>query len=572
MTADPKRIDELQREMEAAAERRDAAALAATARAVLDYFAGVSASRTDPEPQKNERDYDQLWELARRSMAILGGQAEPSLRTLADYDSDRYGPMLGVSDEGSATAAIRRGALAAPKAVALAEHTPLTLGIAHDAERLGAVGEVAVGPDEYATIRLAARGRVLTTTNVGTRVNARLFLAPPEVKVQRGGLDQAIERLKAAFAPFVKTASGRPRKLTVFVRFVPRFSAGQRKAVLRKLRAAIAAGKFCNPKWHCLGLFVNPGVGKQMVARARDGIDLAAAVGLRDVAVVGLHDDRFGPYELDEILEHASQRGVRVVPRDHIDPQTTARHVWTGLAVARHMGLELGKYGLVPLTFEDQKEVIARIQYWFPDWCAAPVFYVDYPLVTATRAYHGPSLGDGVRKWLEMVANLGVRVVLIDTAKKSEGRRLLKDSADDERGFFTADDVKDLTAFAVKLGVKVLWAGGVTAPQAYTLGRLGVFGLYVTTAAATLLPLDAKTRRDPGMLGIREPQAPAVARVKLLIEAGFLVGRGASQLAPGADALLAALAAKDEDAARRCESALNTAAVEAWRNHFARTS
>ena len=172
--------------------------------------------------------------------------------------------------------------------------------------------------------------------------------------------------------------------------------------------------------------------------------------------------------------------GVRVVSRDRVDPQTTARHVWTGLAVARNMGLELGKYGLVPLTFEDQKEVVARVRVWFPNWCAAPVFYVDYPLITATRTIHGPSLGEGVRKWLEMVAKLGVRVVLIDTAKKSESRRLLKDSAADDRGFFTADEVKDLTAFAVRLGVKVLWAGGITLPQAYALGRLGVFGLYVT--------------------------------------------------------------------------------------------
>ena len=61
------------------------------------------------------------------------------------------------------------------------------------------------------------------------------------------------------------------------------------------------------------------------------------------------------------------------------------------------MGLELGKYGLVPLTFEDQKEVIARIQYWFPYWCAAPVFYVDYPLVTAKDVFHGPRLGAGIR-------------------------------------------------------------------------------------------------------------------------------------------------------------------------------
>ena len=115
-------------------------------------------------------------------MANLGGEVEPPLHTLADYDSDRYGPMLGVSDEGSATAAIRRGALAAPKCAALAERTPLTIGIAHDAERLGAVGEVAVGPDEFATIRLACRGRVLTTTNVGSRVNVRLFLDSPSSK------------------------------------------------------------------------------------------------------------------------------------------------------------------------------------------------------------------------------------------------------------------------------------------------------------------------------------------------------------------------------------------------------
>jgi hypothetical protein len=105
-------------------------------------------------------------------------------------------------------------------------------------------------------------------------------------------------------------------------------------------------------------------------------------------------------------------------------------------------------------------------------------------------------------------------------------------------------------------------------PQAYTFGRLGVFGLYVTSAAASLMPLDAKTRRDPGMLGIREPQAPAVARVKLLIEAGFLVNRGASQLAALAEALLAALAAQDENAAQRCESALHAATVEAWRAHL----
>ena len=140
----------------------------------------------DPEPGKGEPEYERLWQLAHDAMAYLGGQAVPALETLADYDAEQYGPMLGISDGGIATAAIRKGALAAPKAAALTKLTPLTLGIAHDAERLGAVGEVAVGPDEYATIRLAARGRVLTTTNVGTRVNVRTFLEQPVVQVRAG--------------------------------------------------------------------------------------------------------------------------------------------------------------------------------------------------------------------------------------------------------------------------------------------------------------------------------------------------------------------------------------------------
>ena len=103
MTADPKRIDELEREMVAAADRCDAATLAGASRAVLGYYAEVSDPRPDPEPRKGDRDYHRLWELAKWAMAILGGQDEPPVQTLADYDSHRYGPMLGVSDEGSAT-------------------------------------------------------------------------------------------------------------------------------------------------------------------------------------------------------------------------------------------------------------------------------------------------------------------------------------------------------------------------------------------------------------------------------------------------------------------------------------
>src|SRR5262249_21776154 len=165
-------------------------------------------------------------------------------------------------------------------------------------------------------------------------------------------------------------------------------------------------------------------------------------------------------------------------------------------------------------------------------------------------------LGDGIRLWLKMVANLRnpVRVVLIDTAKKSEGRHLLRDSAADTRGFLTADEIKELNAFAADLGVRTLWAGGISLPQAYTFGKLGVFGVYVTSAAASLKPLSRQARRDPFLTSLREPQREAVTRVKFLIEVGFLVGRGAAELEANAQAMLAAVAARNEPEAARLQA------------------
>jgi hypothetical protein len=570
MSASAARLDELEAVIKKAVADRDDDRVAAGWRGVLDYFVAVDAARADPEPGKGEPEYQRLWDLAHDAMANLGGQAVPALATLADYDAARYGPMLGVSDGGVATAAIRKGALDAPKAAALTRPTPLTLGIAHDAERLGAVGEVAVGPDEFATIRLAARNRVLTTTNVGTKVNVRTFLEQPVISVRNGGAEQAVNRLKELFEPFVKTASGKPRSLTVLISFATNMAKRQRGQVLARLGAAVAAGEFCNPKWHRLGLLLDPGRGKGRVARAKEGIDLATSAKFTEVALAGLDDDRFDPDELDGLLKFAAAKKVRLHSRNRVDPQTTARHVWTGLTVARNMGLELGKYGLTPLSFEDQKEVVVRIQRWFPHWCAAPVFYIDYPLVTAKGVYHGPSLGAGIRLWLKMVATLPkpVRVVLIDTAKKSEGRHLLKDSAADTRGFLTADEIADLNAFAANLGVKTLWAGGISLPQAYTFGKLGVFGVYVTSAAASLKPLGRQALRDPFLTSLREPQREAVTRVKFLLEVGFLVGRGAASLVADAEALRAAVAAQNEPEAVHLQAALHPRVVDAWRKHI----
>jgi hypothetical protein len=570
MTANPERLALLERAIERATSSHDARAAAAAWRAVLDEFDVVSRARPDPEPASGESDYRRLWDLAARAMANLGGEGEPPLLTVADYDSDRFGPLLGVSDEGSATAAIRRGALAAPKSAALPERTSFTLGIAHDAERLGAVGEVAVGPDEFAAIRLACRGRVLTTTNTGSRVNVRLFLDPPVVEIRAAtaaAIDTARERLQKAFARFMQTPGGRARALTAVVRFDAAVPTRQARTVLAQLRRLIDSGTICNPKRHCVALLVDPGRGADRVERTRAGIELGAGVGMEEVAVEGLCE-RFEPDELAELLRYAAAKKVRLRRREIIDPQTTARHVWTGLSVARNMGLELGKYGLAPLTFEEQAEVVARIQYWFPFWCAAPVYYVDNPLVTRADVFHGPRLAAGIRLWLDMVARHKVRVVLIDTVNKSEGRRLLKDTDQDARGYLTRGEILKLTAYARDRGVKVLWAGGITLPQAYTFGKLGVFGVYVTSDAATLQPLGRKARRDPFLVGLREPDQHKVARVKLALEAGFLVGRGAADLAADVEALLAAAIAGDSAKADALQTSLHPRMVRAWRAHL----
>ena len=83
---------------------------------------------------------------ALEALRYLGGDADRLGVTLRDYDHHRYGPFLGVSDDGGAADDVCRAALASPKAQALGGRaSPLTLGVALDAERLGGVGEVPVG-------------------------------------------------------------------------------------------------------------------------------------------------------------------------------------------------------------------------------------------------------------------------------------------------------------------------------------------------------------------------------------------------------------------------------------------
>lgn len=587
MTGFAVRLEELRQTIDQAAAASDGQRLFAAWRAVLGYFHEISAARPDPEPTSVEVEYQQLWDLARDAIVNLGGQAEPVMRTLERYEYRRFGPLLGVSDDGSAAAAIRQGALASPKCVALAERTPLVVGVAHDAERLGAIGEVVVGPDEYANIRLACMRRILSTTNTGTRANVRHFLPAPIIRVRPGApLSAAVDQLKRAFASFRVTPAGKARKLTVFVRFDRGIPRARCRVALRQLQQAVASGKFADPRWHRLGLMIALPRGNRRTKHAVLDLDLANECKVAEVAVDGpivgsareAHGllSYFEPAELREVIRRAAADGIPVRPREQVDPQTTARHVWTGLSVARNMGFELGKYGLVPMTFEEQTEVIVRIQRWFKSWCPAPVCYLDYPLVTKSDVYFGRSLTQGIRRWLKMVGELGVRVVLIDTAKKSEGRHLLKENAADERGFLSLAEVRRLNEFGENQRIKVLWAGGISLPQAFEFGRLGVFGIYITSAVAMPVPLGRKERRDPALIAKRLPTKQGVTRAKTLLEAGFLVERliqdsaraEADTLAAAARDLIASLRRKDDIAKAESEAKLHVLAVQAWKKYL----
>jgi hypothetical protein len=133
----------------------------------------------------------------------------------------------------------------------------------------------------------------------------------------------------------------------------------------------------------------------------------------------------------------------------------------------------------------------------------------------------GNDTARGIEAWLRVVAKHKVRVVLIDTADKSQGWRILK-SGNDPKGILTSGQIARLNAFARKQRINVLWAGGITPAQAYEFGRLGVFGIYVTTAASVAAPVTGEYREDPALAAQKRPTFAGVVRVKTLLEGGFL--------------------------------------------------
>lgn len=537
-------------------------------------------------------EFAHLKDLAGQAIEQLGGQAEPCAVSLKDYDHHLYGPFLGVSDEGSAVEHIRDAALGSPKMKVLGDGEPIIVGVSHDAERLAAVGEVAVGPDEYKNIRLETIGRILTSTNIGTRLNLRYYRKRPVIEINPSKTEsvvrRAIQQAERFFDPFLHTPDNVPRPLTIFVRFKIPLSYKKRLEIIKAILKEFKKGDFCDPKAHKLGLLVKVQSGKRGVQTTKEAIDLAVEAGLPEVAVEGVERKQaadkismpdllnfFNTDQTTELMTYAVQRGVMLSPRNMVDTDTVARNVWRGLQSARNIGLELGKYGLFPLTLPQCDIIMGTVQKWFSSWTAAPAFYIDFPAVDSSIVYTEDTITDGLKKWLEMVSKHNIRVVLIDTADKDKGRRILKNNPTDKVGILTYDQIADIDGYAAKLGIKVLWAGGLTILQAYQMGKLGVFGIYVTTASSASVAVTGIYANDRMLASQKEPTLKGVSRVKLLLEAGFMVQQltklkqvqEAQTIETKANALITAISARkiDEEKVKSVQDDLYNQVVYAWR-------
>jgi len=212
----------------------------------------------------------------------------------------------------------------------------------------------------------------------------------------------------------------------------------------------------------------------------------------------------FSPEQVDTLLLHAREKVITITPKSLLDPDTVARNVWSSLQAARNTGLHLGKYGLFPRTFKESDEVMGLIQRWFSDWTAAPVFYIDFPHLSENGVYTEKTILEGAKTWLDIVTRHKIPVVLIDTADKDRGRKLLKRNSAGRVGILSLSQIAGVDLYALKKGIRCLWAGGITLPQAFELNKLKVFGIYVTTSAAALKPVSASYARDPMLTAERE--------------------------------------------------------------------
>jgi hypothetical protein len=507
---------------------------------------------------------------------------------LATYDSESFGPLFAVSDEGSAGEMIVNAAYASAKATALWPIDPVNLGVALDGERMTSAGEVPIGPMEYEELLDAAAGRLMLTTNVGVRANARLRQQLPEFAVtEKSGNDTKwLDSVFAAFAPFVRTPDGRPRPLTVRLSVDPNSPIKSLKDVATKLEAGRKEGRLGPVEIHQLSLLV---VFEDRIATDDDIatieriMDLAVDAGIRELAVDGdlraPARQRLGiqsllnildPPHLRRLLERSRQRGIRLTYRYGLDVESAARTIWTGLYTARTHGFSAGKYGLVPMTLEEQAAVIEMISGWSTDWTAIPAFYVDTPLLTASDVYDDTRCKDAAKLWLKSARGAGANIVLFDSPDRVNPRKLIRQpNVANDTGVLTLADIEEILAYAKELGVSILWSGGITSSQAFELAKRKVFGIFSTSSTADKIAVTAAFEGDPRLAAENEPTDFGVRRIHAIIQGGFLSAtlsdRG-KELAKSIEVSTERLLAAEQDRGRSTVELnnLNTELLRGW--------
>jgi hypothetical protein len=513
------------------------------------------------------------------------------LKALEKYDHARFGPVLGVSDEGSAAGHIVEAAYSSAKARALGRPGPMAVGVIIDGERMGSAGEVPIGPPEYEKVLAGATDNTFATTNVGVRVNTRLHQPLPEFRVADAAADEGkwLDAIFAKFKPFIHTPDGQPRPLTVRLVAASADDHAALRRLVPKLEAGRADGRLGPADDHRLSLLIvfgEPITTKERIAEVRALMKLAAELKVPEVAIDGelLEGARrrisiqgllnvLEPKTAGELLAEAGKLGVLLVYHYEVDPETAARTVWTGLNSAYRNGLTAAKYGLFPLDFEQQEYVVRHIQRWMAEWTPIPAFYVDTALVTDREVYGADRVVEAARMWMDMVVRNGAKVVLIDAPDRIDPHRLLKTGGAKDNGVLAMDDLAALQRHADGLRLRVLWSGGVSAAEAYQLGKLKVFGFFTTGSTARVVPVGRTLRRDAMLASEKEPTELGVRRIHALAGAGFLhtvLADGAAELQAEIETRAQALIAAglEGEACEQALAALDETLTRAWKRHW----
>jgi hypothetical protein len=508
---------------------------------------------------------------------------------LDEYNAEQFGPLLAVSDEGENAETIARAAYASAKARALHRAKPMPLGVMIDGERMVSAGEGPIGPDEYAKLIATAFERTLCSTNVGVRVNVRLYRLLPEFSVADAAQDEEkwLVRVFAVFGPFLKTPDGVSRPLTIRLIVQPADAVAMVSKLIAKLEAGRGQGLLGPASVHRFSLLsicdgaIREGAQTEEIKRV---MAIAAQAGVPEVAIDGdltlAARERMSVASLLNIVDvstlrdlfaAARQQKVRLVYRYQVDTDSAARTIWTGLHAARSYGFTAGKYGLVPLTLEEQERVVSLVSRWTEGWTAVPALYVDTPLVTEDDVFDALRCMEATLVWMEKVRGAGARIALFDCPDRLAARHLVRDAQHSD-GVLTLDQIAAIEQRARELGLKPMWSGGITARLAFALGAQRVFAIFSTGAASRQVPVHGSFADDPDLASEIAPTELGVRRVHAALQAGFLAAvlrtrnpKLADDVSKGAQQLLAAIDAQSgmEEALAKLDEAL----ARGWTAH-----